>query len=690
MQQMQMQQAQVQAQIQAQSQAQAQAQAQQQRVADDNAQQQNSTSEPSSQQQQQQQPGGQRTESPGAIMQAPTPAGTEEDAGGSVNGAGSSSASASVGAGVGEVETKAESAVAEDDTTPEAQGDGSRMAETTTTITEAEGTVEGQGVPAPATESATMAMAMSPPPPLPLPLHFPMMNGIGSPVGMMSPVLGAPPMGMMSPVIGSMPMPPMNMNMGMGMAMGMGAYSAPSTPTYFPYAMSPPPPLPPQQQHPFVLAQQMHYMQQQQFHQQQQQQHAQQQQQQQHGHGHAHQHPGHGLASPQGAPSAHQANMFAMLFPTPAPPPMGTTYNGASSNAPGTSSAGSLSPDLTGSPSPSGTARGGKRRARSARHAQQGRTGAALPSVAARPGWEEVGDGWMGVGVRAGMMGVEGGVIEEEVIGMGRRSRSRGEGEEEGEPLLFGAGGGGGGSGGDDEYDDDLESEGGFNELLADAILKRPSSIGVRTRSKRSKITADMFSANSSVININTTSTSASASSGSGSSSAKEAVEQGSFMEFTFPSLSDLGNVYYRTSRSESRSEGSSAVASPPASYLVPNAAVVEAVVEETPASAVVGDEQEGLPPLEEKAEEVAGVSVSVSLDDVDSLPPKPSSQGEEGGDEENVFALRIPASVSDPVLPLRKGASEPATPLKNPVEFLASVVVEPETVDARVAPVGP
>ena len=198
------------------------------------------------------------------------------------------------------------------------------------------------------------------------------------------------------------------------------------------------------------------------------------------------------------------------------------------SSVAGTSSVGSLSPDLGTSPSPGGAAVAvnGKRRTRTRTQTSNGRMsarGGVGPAVGV---WEEraMGDPWVGGGV-----GVEENVIEEE-------------------PEMEGADGlldgslrrvNGHPSGAEEEEGEEGCSEGGFNELLADAILKRPESIRVRSFPKRDRL-AELGGLESE----------------KGSSPTKdehdatvvvEQEEMERMAEFTFPSLSGLGNVHYRS-----------------------------------------------------------------------------------------------------------------------------------------------
>ncbi|KIM43593.1 hypothetical protein M413DRAFT_25931 [Hebeloma cylindrosporum] len=364
----------------------------------------------------------------------------------------------------------------------------------TTTAQEPTSTLQGLN------QTPTQPPSNPPPPPLHIPTTFPAsfqmnggVNGVHSPVG-----------GVVSPSLG---------------------ISYPGSPPFFPYTMSPHPHAPPTPHtHPLLFAQQLQLMQQQQQYQQQ----------------------INATQAAQAQASPHQANLFSMHFPQgPQPPAMMSPHqhhqvyathgvgsgafgmgSGPSSVA-GTSSAGSMSPDLGGSPSPGGAAavNGGKRRTRTRTQTVNGRMNARGAGVGVGPTvgvWEErtLGDPWVGV---------EESVIEEEpekesgVDGLLDGSLRRVNGHV---------------SVGDGEEDEEGFSEGGFNELLADAILKRPGSIRVRSFSKKEKaVEVESEKGRSSPTeNANDATV------------VMEEVEQ--LTEFKFPSLSDLGNVHYR---SESR-----------------------------------------------------------------------------------------------------------------------------------------
>ncbi|KAJ7438506.1 hypothetical protein FB451DRAFT_1416204 [Mycena latifolia] len=167
-------------------------------------------------------------------------------------------------------------------------------------------------------------------------------------------------------------------------------------------------------------------------------------------------------AQPPPPPQPQQPNLFSILFPTPsasASASGGGSGSGPPSSVSGSaeSSVGSVSPDLVGSPTPFDR---GRRRTRT--QTAEARLG---------PTWEgEMAEGW--VGIEAQDAGHEGDAED----------------------------------GDEDEYEDE---DGGFSEALADAILKRPESIRVRSKKGRDRDR-----------------------------------DKGGATEFTFPSISDFGNVH--------------------------------------------------------------------------------------------------------------------------------------------------
>jgi hypothetical protein len=93
--------------------------------------------------------------------------------------------------------------------------------------------------------------------------------------------------------------------------------------------------------------------------------------------------------------------------------------------------------------------------------------------------------------------------------------------------------------------ENDEDDEGGFNEILADAILKRPDSIGVRSGKKNKQAFLEEEKMNKGrELNDNIL----------------DEVEP--LTEFKFPSLSDLGNVYNGGHNRRSSSSSSSVIVS--------------------------------------------------------------------------------------------------------------------------------
>jgi anthranilate synthase/indole-3-glycerol phosphate synthase/phosphoribosylanthranilate isomerase len=172
---------------------------------------------------------------------------------------------------------------------------------------------------------------------------------------------------------------------------------------------------------------------------------------------HPHQQHAHPHVPVQPNQSPHQqSNMLSMLFPQGS-----NASESERSSVTESSSAGSHSPDLAGSPTPSPAFLDrGRRRTR----ARTQTIGARTDEHSGNGRGGECADGWIGVG-------------DEDNLG--------------------------------DDSDDDDE-EGGFNGVLADAILKRPGSIRALS-SKKGKL--------------------------------KETAPIVEHAEFTFPSLSELGNV---------------------------------------------------------------------------------------------------------------------------------------------------
>ncbi|KAF8811094.1 hypothetical protein BYT27DRAFT_7184469 [Phlegmacium glaucopus] len=252
---------------------------------------------------------------------------------------------------------------------------------------------------------------------------------------------------------------------------------------YFPYPM-PPPPLHPHAVMPsphLMFAQQFHHMQQQFLQFQQYQQHQPHMQNQ----------------SQSPTIQAQQASLISMLHPpssatissyqpSTASSSSSITSRSRSSSRPGTESTGSLSPDLNGSPNP---VPGAKRRKRM-------QTGNGY--IGGLAGRDDTTDGW-----------VVGGVTIDE--GDERGHESIHECEEQG-------------NNGDGD-----ENGGGYNELVADAIFKRPESIGVRAGKKSKQALLEKERSRYREL-------------GQLENEVLSGVEP--LTEFKFPSLSDSGNVY--------------------------------------------------------------------------------------------------------------------------------------------------
>ena len=284
-------------------------------------------------------------------------------------------------------------------------------------------------------------------------------------------------------------LPPLQLN-------GLSSPSSMHAPSpYFPYPM-PPPPLHPHSvmpsPHP-LFAQQIHHMQQQflQF-----------QQYQQHQPHTQNQSQSPTIQAQQGNPLSmlHQPSLANIStyqsYVTSSSSSMASESR--SSSRPGTESTGS-SPDLNGSLSPGP---GSKVRTR---------TQIANGYIGGRPVRKGTGDSWVvgGVGIDEGDEGES--IYEDEEPGR------------------------------ENEEDD----EGGFNEILADAILKRPDSIGVRSGKKNKQVLLEDEKMNKDKELEN---------------NILDAVEP--LTEFKFPSLSDLGNVYDGGHNRRSSSSSSSVIVS--------------------------------------------------------------------------------------------------------------------------------
>ncbi len=88
----------------------------------------------------------------------------------------------------------------------------------------------------------------------------------------------------------------------------------------------------------------------------------------------------------------------------------------------------------------------------------------------------------------------------------------------------------------------------GVSALLADAILKRPGSIGARAPARRSRgALPEAFGFGAGAGVGEEVEVGAERKSGEGKGVVVEEEDDGEPLEFTFPSLSDaLGNAYYR------------------------------------------------------------------------------------------------------------------------------------------------
>jgi hypothetical protein len=129
-------------------------------------------------------------------------------------------------------------------------------------------------------------------------------------------------------------------------------------------------------------------------------------------------------------------------------------------------------------------------------------------------------------------------------------------------------------SAGDGEEEDGF-SGGGVNELLADAILKRPGSIRVRSFSKKER------PAGVGGVESEKDSSSPPQEKNDAAAMVEREVEQ--MAEFTFPSLSDLGNVHYRSDGRNANGDGrvlSEAAVSLTAPSVVPGAQAILEMLE--------------------------------------------------------------------------------------------------------------
>ena len=192
---------------------------------------------------------------------------------------------------------------------------------------------------------------------------------------------------------------------------------------------------------------------------------------------------------------AQQANLISMLHlpssatipsyqPSAASSSSSMASRSRSSSRPGTESTGSLSPDLNGSPSPAP----GARRTRK-------RTQTANGGIGGRARRDDTTDGWIVGGI------------------------SIDESDERGHENIHEC----------EEQFDRGEDGGEYNELVADAIFKRPESIGVRSGKKSKQALLERERTRDRELEQL-------------ENEVLDAV--GPSTEFKFPSLSDLGNMY--------------------------------------------------------------------------------------------------------------------------------------------------
>ncbi|KAF5309042.1 hypothetical protein D9619_013555 [Psilocybe cf. subviscida] len=291
----------------------------------------------------------------------------------------------------------------------------------------------------------------------------------------------------------------------------------------------------------------------------------------------------------QALPSPHQASLFSAMFPPPQQHGAASQLGSTPSSAAGTSSVGSQSPDRSGSPI-SGPFLSNRR--------SRPRMQTANSRIGGRSTWEEVGDGWVG---------------------------NDGETRSNAHELS----------------DDDAGSEGGFNEVLADAIFKRPASIRVRSssRSLRSAFEADKNTKGGST----------------GTSPGAQASEEAEhFTEFAFPSLTDMGNIIYQSSVKSTNGAHSSGTSTSTSSSLPLSPADTSDIPPELPegttsSNDAEGDRQHSLPPVIEQPEDGEGLpkadAVVQALPQIDQVTPK---QGPDPGTApQGEFPLRTQSSTS-------------------------------------------
>ncbi len=224
----------------------------------------------------------------------------------------------------------------------------------------------------------------------------------------------------------------------------------------------------------------------------------------------------------------------------------------------GLSSAGSGSPDLTGSP---GIGMNSKQRSRMKRRKLQM---ANLNSNRnSKMGSEDVVDGWSGSSTVPAAQ-------PSAVAEIGKLLEAD-------DSVLVDAEG---------EHDGIANANSLYDGFLADAILKRPGSL----RAPSAMVTKKVGKIENGSVERQ-----------QHSKSNEEGGEE--FTEFTFPSLSDFGHVYYRTASRTESSISSSLSSSPPST----TATVPDSVGDSKPE-----DDRASLPPLIEKSEDSDQSSVDV------------------------------------------------------------------------------
>ena len=287
------------------------------------------------------------------------------------------------------------------------------------------------------------------------------------------------------------------------------------------------------------------------------------------------------MASPYQRQQAQTAHGVPIMFPptmypmSPVPPPLSPPGVGQmpsprlfhqhqpfgySNGSAGTSSAGSYSPELSGSP---GLGMNGKHRPRMKKKKPN------LVNGNARAGWEDVGDSWIGLN------------------GVASQTAASGERKRKKETCKVPS------SDPEVDDDDDDDASGPYSDLLADAILKRPSSIlspSVAPLQKKVSTTArkeNEVSEGRKHEKYN---------------HEEPAQEVDQLTEFTFPSLSDFagGGPYYRAASRTESSISSSLSSSPPSTIVTVPDSVGDPKWEE---------DRSSLPPVVENAEDLAVAS---------------------------------------------------------------------------------